>query len=350
MGITEGTLIKQGRYWHWKYRCDGETRWESLKVETKGEAERVRRRRIVQYETDRGKFLGDTVNPYVEDFNREYFAWAEEHKRRKTIEIERQYWGQLFEFTRAKRLGDIRQRDIERFKSVLKRRGLRRGPLKDVSINDALRHLQAIFNHGIKLKLFSGENPVVGVARYRVPKTAPDFLSRDEIERVLDAARAHSREMHWVFLLGIYCGLRKNEIVNARWEWFDFDEKLVRVKRSEGFELKDSEERTIPMSDKVHVGLFPERAETGYLFESGRRSEGKHVYRYDPKRSFRQVAQGADVPRVTFQLLRHTFGSQHAIAGTSIYKISKWLGHSSVDVTARHYAGLQAYDEEINRF
>lgn len=36
MGITNGTLLKQGKYWHWKYRCDGEDRWESLRVTGKG--------------------------------------------------------------------------------------------------------------------------------------------------------------------------------------------------------------------------------------------------------------------------------------------------------------------------
>ena len=86
------------------------------------------------------------------------------------------------------------------------------------------------------------------------------------------------------------------------------------------------------------------------LFDSGRQTAGKHRYRYEPRRAFKAACDAAEVSRATFQILRHTFGSQHAIAGVSIYKISKWMGHSSVDVTSRHYAGLQAYDEDIDRF
>ena len=195
-----------------------------------------------------------------------------------------------------------------------------------------------------------GENPVLGVSRYSIPKTTPDFLTTSEIQRLLEAAEAHSREMHWIMLLGMYCGLRKNEIFNARWEWFDFEEKLVRMKRGHGFEIKDSEERSIPMSRRVSEVLHPLREKEGYLFTSNKPTQGKSRYRYEPTRSFQAVRKAAEVPRANFQLLRHTFGSQHAIAGTSIYKISKWMGHSSVDVTARHYAGLQEYDEDIDRF
>ena len=266
MGITNGTLIKQGKYWHWKYRCDGEDRWESLKVTSKREADIKRQQRIAQYHQDNEIFKRERVNPSIEFFEERYFRWAEDHKRPRTIEVERLFWGKLMRFTGAKRVGDIRPRDIERLKMWLKRGGTSGRPLSDVSINNALRHLQAIFNHGIKLGLLTGKNPVQGIARYKVPKTKPDFLSKDEIARLLEASSAYNRQIHWVFLLGIYLGLRKNEIANARWEWFDFDEKLVSVKRGEGFEIKDSEERTIPMSGRVFEALAAHRRESGYLF------------------------------------------------------------------------------------
>ncbi len=350
MGITNGTLIKRGRVWWWKYRLDKRTEWESLGVERKRDAEFVRQERIAEYRRDTGSFLRESRNPEVEEFEREYFAWAEQHKRESTIAIEKNYWRQLLEFTGAKRLGDVRPRDIERFKSILKRKGMRGRPLADESINDALRHLQAIYNHALKLGLFNGTNPVLNVARFKIPKSTPDFLSQDEIGKLLLAAEEHSRQLHWVCLLGIYCGLRKKEIVCARWEWFDFENKLLRVRNSNGFEIKDSEERSVPLSSRIHEVLGEQDGGEGYLLTSSRPNEGKYRYRYDPRKSFATIAKTAGVPRATFQLMRHTFGSQHAIAGTSIYKISKWMGHSSVDVTAKHYAGLQEYDEDIDRF
>ncbi len=47
-------------------------------------------------------------------------------------------------------------------------------------------------------------------------------------------------------------------------------------------------------------------------------------------------------------ILRHTFASQLAIAGVSLYKISKWHGHSNFSTT-QIYANLQAGDDEIEK-
>jgi hypothetical protein len=61
---------------------------------------------------------------------------------------------------------------------------------------------------------------------------------------------------------------------------------------------------------------------------------------------WRTVSQ---IPATFVGTLRHTFASQLAMAGVSLYKISKWLGHSDVK-TSQIYARLQTQDEDINRF
>jgi hypothetical protein len=128
MSISNGTLVKRGNKWSWKYRLDGEIRWESLKVESKREAELVRQQRIAQYHQDRQEFIQEGLNPTIEEFEAEYFAWAETHKRPSTRSMERQFWKQLVDFTGARRLGDINKRDIERLKSSLKWPGRKASP------------------------------------------------------------------------------------------------------------------------------------------------------------------------------------------------------------------------------
>ena len=48
------------------------------------------------------------------------------------------------------------------------------------------------------------------------------------------------------FALGIFVGMRKAEIDHARWEWFDFDSKLITLQSSESFMLKDKDARYKP--------------------------------------------------------------------------------------------------------
>jgi integrase len=348
MGITDGQLIKRGKVWHWRYRVDGEQRSQSLKVTSLSEAKRLRQAFIAEYNENPDIFRVEE-NPSVEDFWEAFESWSRDHKAESTIGYEHRAWWQLVKCARAKKVGDIKRNHVEKLKAQLKRKGASGRPLKDGTINHFLRHLKAIFNQGIELGYFTGVNPVNGVKLYKIPRKNPDYLNQEEIAALLDVAKEHSVNLYRVFVLGIYSGMRKNEIVNARWEWFDFERKLIHIQSTEAFKIKDFEDRDLPMSAKIHKALFPHSEREGYLFHSGRASQGKSKYRYDPVPSVRKIAKTAGVPRANFLLMRHTFGSQHAIAGTSIYKIAKWMGHSSVDVTARHYAGLQDYDEDIDR-
>jgi hypothetical protein len=47
-------------------------------------------------------------------------------------------------------------------------------------------------------------------------------------------------------------------------------------------------------------------------------------------------------------VMRHTFASLHAAAGTSIYKVALWLG-DGVEVVQPHYAKLSPSDADINK-
>ena len=63
-----------------------------------------------------------------------------------------------------------------------------------------------------------------------------------------------------------------------------------------------------------------------------------------PKLALRTNAATLRIPEVTFRDLRHTCGC-HLAQGTwtrplTLHEIKRWLGHSSIAVTERHYATL----------
>ena len=72
-------------------------------------------------------------------------------------------------------------------------------------------------------------------------------------------------------------------------------------------------------------------------------------YRVDFTEAFRNVCRNTGLDWVTPHKLRHTFASRHAIAGTSIYKIKQWMGHSNIKTT-EVYAHLSPDDEDIDSF
>ena len=221
------------------------------------------------------------------------------------------------------------------------------------TLNNALKDIQAIYNHAIRMGLYTGSNPATKVSRFKIDRTLPEFHTDEELARLLDAARKRGSTVERVVLLGAWAGLRRAEIVNCRWEWFDFSSvrPLIKVKRFPNFEIKDRDERVIPMNQRIYDSFHPCRKAAGFVFELDRHSAGKNRYRFDPKKSLVAALKEAGLTTSNpFQRLRHTFGSLLAQKGVSIFKVSKWMGHSSVKVTERHYAGLQAYDPEIDSF
>jgi len=349
MGITEGKLEKRGRYWHWRYRMDGEQRCRSLEVTQLAEARRIRQSLIAEHNESPSKFSRKPADPSPGEFWEAFEPWCRDNKRKATADGDRRAWRDLIAFTKPRRVGDITSRQIQRFKAHLKNPPPGDTPVSEATVNRTLRHLKAVFNQGIRLGLLRGPNPVTDVRPCKLTKVVPDFLTADQIERLLEAAERHSREMHWVVLLGVYLGLRKNEIVNCRWEWFDFDQRTVIVTKSDTFQIKDHEERTIPLSYKLRDALLFCKRGSGFLFEERSRGRAGSRYRFDPHRDFQVVRDEAGVPDATLQKLRRSFGSILARQGVSIFKISRWMGHSSVDIAARHYSGLQTFNEDIDK-
>lgn len=341
------SIFKRSETWWISYYVNGKQVRESLKTSNKRIAEREKQAREAELLKPHRR-VAEKKNPPVDIFWERYLEYANAHLRERTIEIQTLFWGQLMEFTKAQRLGDIRQKDIEEFKRWKKEKGA-----ADQSVNNALKDIQAIYNHALKLGLYTGPNPAKGIERFKLQKKMPEFHSEKEAIALLKIARQRGQQVERVILLGVWAGFRKGEIVNARWEWLDFNKTkpLITIKGFPGFDIKDSEDRAIPMSQRIYDALYPHRQNAGFIFESDRPSEGKNRYRFDPRKALISTLKEAGLTtKNPFQRLRHTFGSLHAQKGVSIFKVSKWMGHSSVKVTERHYAGLQAYDSEIDSF
>jgi len=333
---------KGNEYWYVKFYQNGKPHHKSLKTKNKRRAEAIQReidRRLdngIMPIPEKSKDIDVTV------FWQKYLQWANDHKRPNTVSTESVFWKQLLGATGIRTLGALTPARVEAFKN----RRLREG-LSKQSINDTIKTLQAIYNYARKLGLYDGPNPFTSVAKYALPRRPPKHLSAEQVSKLLRVAQEDGRDALIIFALGLLTGMRKSEIDNARWEWFDFGAKLITVQSDEGFVIKDKDARTIPLSDDLANILHPYREESGYLIYP-QKEQGKHRYRYEFRKLFQRVIRRAELPWVTPHVLRHTFGSILADRNVSIYKIRKWMGHSDVRTT-QIYAHLQDYDDDINR-
>ena len=182
------------------------------------------------------------------------------------------------------------------------------------------------------------------------------FLSewRTIPEDVMDKATAWM--IGFVVHAGFEGGMRKNEIIEARPDWFFIrGQNSLRICKTDSFTPKGKKPRDIPMTDVFAAFMkefFPRHSGKWCIAPNVVRGASK--YRYDFNRPFNiyvdYVAKKRSTNLLWFSahVMRHTFGSLLAKAGISLYKISKWLGDSP-KVVNDHYAHLQGGDEAINK-
>ena len=337
------TIYKKRDIWWMQYRINGTRVRKTLSTKT----ESVARRKAKAYEENliKGEGEGFRGRIKLEPFWEEFLPHARSTKRPKTVHNDVCFWNRFSNWLNIKKIRYIDQvsmHTFEAFRLTLLEKGLKKS-----SINIIHRHLSSIFSFAVK-RGFIEKNPIKKVKKFKIEQKAPRFLSKDEINRLLIEAKNHSREMHLICSLGIYAGFRSSEIANARWEWFDLDNDVIVIQPYGGFIPKSHRMRPIPLNHILKENLQKYHEPEGFLLNSDiPENERKSLIRYDFKNSFKTTKKKADLEWVTPHILRHTFASQLAKAGVSLYKIQQWLGHSDPKTTMI-YAHLQAQDDEIN--
>jgi integrase len=214
--------------------------------------------------------------------------------------------------------------------------------------NDYREILQRMFNHAIELHGYvcpdhRYKHPVEGVKRFKESAPIITYLKLADIGPQLDAV-AGNPTIHAAVATMIYAGLRRAEVFWLTDDDIDLDRRLiyVRAKVVEGrqWEPKTKKNRPVPISTKLLPIL------TAYIAGRGEPASPWFFPApaggwWDPDNfSSDLAALNADAGLSWSSLdYRHTFGSQLAQNGVSLYKISAMMGNSP-EIARRHYAAL----------
>jgi integrase len=96
---------------------------------------------------------------------------------------------------------------------------------------------------------------------------------------------------------------------------------------------KNGKGRRIPLTKRAKAAA--EAMLASPLHQRMRCARGKRPWDYISHR-WNRATKAAGCPDVTLHILRHTCASRLVQRGIPIYTVSKWLGHSSVQVTERY--------------
>jgi integrase len=268
------------------------------------------------------------------DFSSRIREWAALYRSASIKESYPRILARLGTYAGRELLQEVRREDIEQY---LKRR-VGTDHIKCSTANNELKSLCSLFNLAVRWRLLAA-SPVKGIHYFPQAERQPRFLSLEQVNSLLESAQSDQDTLLMV-AVGVFAGLRLSEWLYLEWTDIDFERGLLQVRNKEGFRTKSRRNRTVPICDKLRALLQPRRKDSGYCISL--RSVGK--FRWRLAKSARQ----AGLMGVTPHVLRHTFASLLVQAGVSIFKVSRWLGHSDVKTTLI-YAHLAPQDADINR-
>jgi integrase len=185
-------------------------------------------------------------------------------------------------------------------------------------------------------------NPAQYAERPRGEDQEMQILTPPEIRRLLDAADEPTRTL---LLCAVLTGMRRGELLGLRWEDIDLEGHRVFVRRAlwRGKIVTPKSRRsrrTIDMAPTLRSALtrLPSRFQGGLVFC---RPDGRPI---DPDnfthREWARVLRRAELRRMRFHDLRHTYASLLIAQGAHPKYIQAQLGHASIQTTLDRYGHL----------
>jgi integrase len=256
-------------------------------------------------------------------------------------------------FFAGKALAKIEPADIERYIAV------KRKTLAIKTIRNHLNTMHSVFELGLR-RGWCERNPVKLADRpvIRTTETRIQFLGPTELEQLLatsypvDAFGSIERPL---YLTAAMTGLRQGELLGLRWRDIDFGAKRIRVVspyvRGQFSDPKsEGSGRSVPMAERVADELRAMRERSAYAADANlvfcHPESGNPLDRSKLVRRFKQALDRAEVPKITFHELRHTFGTRMAAAGVPLRTIQHWMGHAD-SKTTQIYAHYQPSEQEV---
>jgi integrase len=216
--------------------------------------------------------------------------------------------------------------------------------------------LNRAFSQAIKWS-FLKENPVSKATPPKIKSKEVHPWTQEQAEKFLDLVKFTENEAFYI--IAIFTGMRRGEILGLKWEDIDFDQGKIHVVRSlsrirgKGLILKDvktrKSKRQVSISpfviEKLKKHLRQQKSLTKRLSEAYQNNGLVFTtFNGNPKdpnnvlREFNRYIKQANVPKISIHDLRHLHATLMLKFGENPKVVSERLGHSRVGITLDIYS------------
>ncbi len=180
-------------------------------------------------------------------------------------------------------------------------------------------------------------NPFAQIHQPKLPKYLPEYLTEEEIDKILDINLNNSYDYRNIAMLEtLYAtGMRVSELVNLEMVNLDLDNALVRIMG------KGSKERIIPLTDiaikrlqiyiKDHRPQLLNNKNSNYVFISRNQ---KNISRQAFFKIIKTICQSKGINKnISPHTIRHSFATHLLAHGADLRIIQELLGHEDISTT-----------------
>lgn len=251
----------------------------------------------------------------------------------------------------------LTERDVQTWVDALRQQ------YSEWTVHHQLTKMRLLFDQAMRLGMMP-DNPARRV-KIGTPKTETvrRVLSLDEAQQLLDCSLGYRERLSGglptLVRLGLYAGLRDEEMCWCQWEWIDPKQRILTVRPTvapsgERWSPKDSEVRRLDIKEVFVEYLRAERKrqeQAGILgpFVLVAGHSQKTQYRGRPlnpsslSHAFRAMAdaEGLDAS-ITIYSLRHTYATNLLRAGVDIATVKERMGHADIRTTMQYLHAMAA--------
>jgi site-specific recombinase XerD len=199
------------------------------------------------------------------------------------------------------------------------------------TVNRRLTVIKHMFKKATEWDL-TKNNPAAAVKRFTINSERTRFLSREEIQRVLQECEKQVTSP-WLLplvTLALNTGMRQGELLSMKWENVSLERGSITIIQS-----KTLRPKTIAINDQAREALnwLQENRYGELLFMWPWGQPIGKVTVYDV---FKKACSAAGITDFRFHDLRHTFASHLVMAGVDLVTVKELLGHKTINMTNRY--------------
>lgn len=218
--------------------------------------------------------------------------------------------------------------DLEKYLKYIKN-------LESTTVAHKITSIKSYFNYNIKRGIVS-VNPADKVSRPKLTKHLPEYLTEEEVGKLLDVEVKSPYDYRNKTILELLysSGIRISELVNIKTSNYDSEECLIRIMG------KGSKERIVPLGDYA-VNIMNDymnnyrplinKKHTDYVFINNRgdKISRQFIFKVIKKEALKKGIKKDISPHT----LRHTFATHLLKNGADLRIIQELLGHENISTT-----------------